>query len=47
MYANIKNFFDNCDPTKPLNYGNTEDKSYYIDFTRNVESRNKTLHLRT
>ncbi len=39
MYANIKNFFNNCDPTKPLNYGNTEDKSYYIDFTsvRGVE----------
>ena len=39
MDANIKNFFNNCDPTKPLNYGNTEDKSYYIDFTsvRGVE----------
>lgn len=39
MYANARNFFDNCDPTKPLNYGNTKDKSYYIDFTsvRGVE----------
>lgn len=39
MDANIRNFFNNCDPTKPLNYGNTEDKSYYIDFTsvRGVE----------
>jgi len=36
---NIRNFYQNCDPTKPLNYGNTEDKSYYIDFAsvRGVE----------
>ncbi|TRU33044.1 MAG: ATP-binding protein [Microcystis aeruginosa Ma_MB_F_20061100_S20] len=39
MCLNIEKFYQNCDPKKPLNYGNTEDKSYYIDFAsvRGVE----------